>query len=219
MSTPEDSPQNDDKSISEYESLVREARNRTKVASKDYIPKCCEILKKEGLPSDKIVRRIKWDFGEIWSTKTIYEAIPDEYKKVIEQSVHPREPILLEQSSSGLIERREKPEPQEQDQQQKRIAALEAELADRTEDINKAIEKNQMLEEALKKSSFSSASDLPQQQEPQQNNRKHEECFMPLPFAEILNKFKLARLIGMAKANGDTAITFKINNEGDLYLP
>lgn len=49
--------------------------------------------------------------------------------------------------------------------------------------------------------------------------RKHEEAFMPLPLADQLNKFLLARMIGMARSNGDDKIKFKINNEGDLYVP
>jgi hypothetical protein len=49
--------------------------------------------------------------------------------------------------------------------------------------------------------------------------RRHEKAFLPLPLADQLNKFLLARLIGMARSNGDNGIEFKINNEGDLYLP
>jgi hypothetical protein len=53
----------------------------------------------------------------------------------------------------------------------------------------------------------------------QSQPRRHEEAFMPLPFADQLNKFLLARLIGMARSNGDDSIEFKINNEGYLYVP
>lgn len=88
----------------EYESLVEEARKRTEVASKDYIPKCCENLKKQGLPSEKITHRIREDFS-FWSTKTIYEAIPDEYKKetkpknVIVEKINGGKSILTKESS------------------------------------------------------------------------------------------------------------------------
>lgn len=51
------------------------------------------------------------------------------------------------------------------------------------------------------------------------NKHIHEHAFMPLPFADQLNKFLLARIIGIARANGHERIRFKINNEGDLYLP
>lgn len=48
---------------------------------------------------------------------------------------------------------------------------------------------------------------------------KHEEVYLPLPLADQLNKFLLARLIGIARGEGAKAIRFKINHEGELYVP
>ena len=42
---------------------------------------------------------------------------------------------------------------------------------------------------------------------------------MPLPLAQQLNKFMLARMIGIANSNGDASIMFKINEQGELYVP
>ena len=48
---------------------------------------------------------------------------------------------------------------------------------------------------------------------------KHEEVFIPRPLADQLNKFLLARLIGIAKGEGENRIRFKVNDQGELYLP
>ncbi len=48
---------------------------------------------------------------------------------------------------------------------------------------------------------------------------KHEEVFMPLPLAKYLMGLAgLSRLIGIAHANSDKSIRFKINEQGELYL-
>lgn len=90
----------------EYDELVQQARNRTHTASKDYIPKCCEILKAEGKSNEDLVHKIRKDFS-FWSPTTIYEAIPDEYKKEtkpkkeLEESIQPPESILIEKTTNG----------------------------------------------------------------------------------------------------------------------
>lgn len=93
----------------EYDELVQQARNRTHTASKDYIPKCCEILKAEGKSNEDLVHKIRKDFS-FWSPTTIYEAIPDEYKKEtkpkkeLEESIQPPESILIEKTTNGKEE-------------------------------------------------------------------------------------------------------------------
>lgn len=93
----------------EYDELVQQAKNRTHTASKDYIPKCCEILKAEGKSNEDLVHKIRKDFS-FWSPTTIYEAIPDEYKKEtkpkkeLEESIQPPESILIEKTTNGKEE-------------------------------------------------------------------------------------------------------------------
>lgn len=48
--------------------------------------------------------------------------------------------------------------------------------------------------------------------------RKYNEAFLSLPLAERLNKFLLAKLIGMARAEGQDRIRLNINQHGDVYL-
>lgn len=91
----------------EYEALVEEAKKRTENTSKDIIPKCCENLKKQGLSNEDLVHRIKQDF-DFWHESTIYDAIPDEYKKVTKpKKIRPPESIVIEQSTSGNIQSNE----------------------------------------------------------------------------------------------------------------
>lgn len=47
----------------------------------------------------------------------------------------------------------------------------------------------------------------------------HKQVYMPIGMAVQLNKFMLARLIGIAKSNGDESIKFNLNNDGVLSLP
>lgn len=46
----------------------------------------------------------------------------------------------------------------------------------------------------------------------------HKQVYMPVGMAKQLNKFLLARLIGIAAANGDDWIKFNVNNDGVLSL-
>lgn len=216
----------------ESQDLLNELQSiATKAA--DIIPRLYASLRKDGL-TKKDARNMIQSRMDV-SDRTIRRTLPEEAKQEYNRYHNGKLDKMSDIRSRTIVQNQAKladvtsvsipppeqpiiePEGQEQPDK-KRISALEAELTDRNEAYNQLAAKTEMLQDALKKSSFSSASDLPEQQQ-QPQNRKHEECFMPLPFAEILNKFKLARLIGMAKANGDTAITFKINNEGDLYLP
>lgn len=57
------------------------------------------------------------------------------------------------------------------------------------------------------------------QPQPEPLKRKHEEALIPFPLAEQLNKFLLARLIGMARGQGDPGVRIKINDQGEVYLP
>lgn len=180
----------------EYESLVEEARKRTRMASKDYIPKCCEILKKQGVPQEKITHRIRKDFA-FWGHTTIYEAIPEEYKKETKpKKIPPPESILLEQSTSGTSHQSSEPNITDASP---RLHAAVPELAKLTERDMEELTGIEAQPEPLK--------------------RKHEEAYMPLPLANQLNKFLLARLIGIANGNSDKSIKFKINDQGELYLP
>ena len=96
--------------ISEYDSLLEQARTRTNIASKDYIPKCCEILKKQGLSNEDITKRIRRDF-KFWGQTTIYEAVPEEYKKQTKPKKIPLpESILLEQSSRDSTRQMHEPD-------------------------------------------------------------------------------------------------------------
>lgn len=49
-------------------------------------------------------------------------------------------------------------------------------------------------------------------------NRHVAEVIMPLGMAVQLNKFLLGRLIGVAKANGEDSIKFKVDPHGVLVL-
>jgi hypothetical protein len=183
MVYPEDGIQTRDKSISEYETLVQEAKKRTRIAAKDYIPKCCDILKGQGLSNERIVHKIRRDFGDSWSQATIYDAIPDEYKKQTKplKKDSSLESILIEQSAGrGVVyeEPRREPEPDE------------LPTARELEEIHT------LNSQPLK--------------------TRHEQVFLPIKLADS-PAFTKAKT--WAKSNGEDRIRFKINNEGDLYLP
>lgn len=99
--------------MTEYDDLIEEARHKTKTTSREIIPRCCEILLKEGLSRDEISRRIREDFRDIWIPQTIWEAIPDEYKKETKPKKNRvADSILLEQSTNGSTHITRDPEPE-----------------------------------------------------------------------------------------------------------
>jgi hypothetical protein len=57
-------------------------------------------------------------------------------------------------------------------------------------------------------------------EEPEPIKAKHQEAFMSFPLAKhLMGLAGLSRLIGTARADGYDRIRFKINEQGDLYLP
>jgi len=71
--------------MSKYDDLLKSAKADSKTfheSARDYIPKMCKALKDENPEStkDDIRDRIDKDCIEIWSKRTIRDALPEEYK-------------------------------------------------------------------------------------------------------------------------------------------
>ena len=54
--------------------------------------------------------------------------------------------------------------------------------------------------------------------EPEPLSPRREEVTIPIPLAQQLNKFLLAKMIGMAKSEGLDRITLKVNQQGEIYV-
>ena len=81
--------------MSEYVNLLQEARSKVNNlqkpiinSAKEYIPKLCQLFQKEhnNLTSSEVRIQIEKDCKNLWSKRTILDALPDEMKNLTKQS-------------------------------------------------------------------------------------------------------------------------------------
>ena len=98
--------------MSEYETILAEAKTKASGLAKEYIPRLYkELVEVEKLDPIDAGDRIKNDLIDTWSRSTIYDNLPDEAKKEtkpkkndIEEKIPTSESIVIEQSTSGKSE-------------------------------------------------------------------------------------------------------------------
>lgn len=178
-----------------FHELLEALRHHT-IKYKDLIALTIKQGQKEGISNEEIRKQIL-ETG--MSYRTMLEYIPQEMKQEQQhvksrQKVARSQPTYKRDQSRLVVDEPPKLPPPEQ-------PIIEPELEPTPRELDEIATFNQEVREHVTQP------------------RRHEEAFMPLPLADQLNKFLLARMIGMARSNGDTSIKFKINKEGELYVP
>jgi hypothetical protein len=64
-----------------YDALLSEIIKEHNLRAKKYIPQLCELLKLSGFADNKIVNKVLRDFENTWCRATVYNHIPDIYKR------------------------------------------------------------------------------------------------------------------------------------------
>lgn len=69
-------------SFGEYDELIKRIKEDHAIQAREYIPRLCYALKEEdsNLSNEDIKERIKKDLVDVWSLRTVYENIPEEFK-------------------------------------------------------------------------------------------------------------------------------------------
>lgn len=111
----EDNSGSEVKNLSEYNSLLREARETSTETARKYIPRLYKALVEgEKLDPKDAGDKIKHDLVDVLSKATINKYLPDEGKHKEQdhsKSVKPLSRIVLQQSSSGSSRQAPEPEP------------------------------------------------------------------------------------------------------------
>jgi len=79
----EESNQEENKNLSEYEKIWEEIRNKINVTAKQYVPTLYEALIKDGYTPKEAREKIKKDSINIWSEKTVDNYISEDAKEPI----------------------------------------------------------------------------------------------------------------------------------------
>lgn len=67
--------------IVKYDALLTEIKKEHNLRASKYIPKLCELLELAGYQRPKIVSKILSDFENTWCRATIYNHLPEDFKR------------------------------------------------------------------------------------------------------------------------------------------